>query len=437
MQKKAFSPEEFLSDLFGVAVKAASPDFSKIKEKFPKEVEGKIIVIGAGKAAASMASSFELSAKELWSDSAYQKIQGLVITRYQHGSTCEKIKVVEASHPVPDEAGENAAHQIIQMLKDLTVNDLVVCLISGGGSSLLTVPAEGISLDEKKLINKQLLACGASISEINCVRKHLSKIKGGRLAEIAYPAKIMTYVISDVPGDDPSVIASGPTLPDETTCEDALKIIKKYRIAISELILNQLKSRKLETPKLNAHVFQNMQPPVVMGTAKQSIEAARMYAENAGFNALVLSDSIEGEAADVGKVLGATALWLSENKEKNLPKPLVLISGGETTVTVKNCSGRGGRNTEFLLSLVNTLQGAKNIYAIAADTDGIDGSENNAGAIAGPETLQKAKNKGLSAKDYLERNDAYTFFQGIDGLLLTGPTRTNVNDFRAIVILES
>ncbi len=430
------SAQNLLKELFAVAVKAASPDFHKCLDLFPAPPKGKVIVVGAGKAAASMALSFERVAKERWPESEYQKISGLVITRYHHGLACEKIEVLEASHPVPDEAGEKAAHQIIQRVSGLSEDDLVVCLISGGGSALLTVPADGITLNEKKQINKQLLACGASISEINCVRKHLSKIKGGRLAQFCYPAKVITFLISDVPGDDPGVIASGPTLPDASTCHDALQIIKKYSIQLPMRILNTLANGELETPKKTNPIFSNVAKPVVMATAKQSLEAAKDFAEKQGINAVVLSDCIEGEAREVGKVLGAIALGLSHVDQAGFAKPLLLLSGGESTVTVKG-NGKGGRNAEFLLSLAQTLNGNQWIYSFAADTDGIDGSEDNAGAFCIPETISLGIKQGLSIKDYIARNDAYTYFEQIGALIKTGPTRTNVNDFRAILILES
>ena len=430
------SAQNLLKELFAVAVRAASPDFMKFKDVFPPPPQGKVIVIGAGKAAASMAKSFEHTAKSLWPASDYEKITGLVITRYGHGLACEKIEVVEASHPVPDEAGELAALQIIQKVSGLTKDDLAICLISGGGSALLTAPADGISLNEKKDINKQLLASGASISEINCVRKHLSKIKGGRFAEFCYPAKVHTFIISDVPGDDPSIVASGPTLPDETSCRDALDIIKKYQINVSMPILNRLAKRELETPKKNDPIFDNVLNPIVMATANQSLQAAKDCAQKMGINSIVLSDCIEGEASEVGKVLGAIALGMSHLEQDGFTKPLLLLCGGETTVTVKG-NGRGGRNAEFLLSLTETLGGNENIYAIAADTDGIDGSEDNAGAIMTPMTIKLGNQQGMSINDYLARNDAYSYFENVDALLKTGPTRTNVNDFRAILILES
>ncbi len=426
--------EQFLKDLFTVAVKAATPDFDKFITHFPIPPTGKIIVLGAGKAAASMAKSFEKTAKKRWSEIDYQRLSGLVITRYQHGVECEKIAVVEASHPVPDEAGATATQQMLEMVRDLTPEDLVVCLISGGGSALLTVPADGITFKEKKAINQQLLSCGASISEMNCVRKHLSKIKGGRFAQCCAPAKVLTFVISDVPGDDPSVIASGPTLPDDTTCSDAIEIIQKYGIELPSDILKRLINGELETPKKTNPIFQEATQPIVMGTANQSLQAAKDFAQQHGVHTLILSDCIEGEASEVGKVLGAIALGFSKMEDHAISKPILLLSGGETSVTVKG-NGRGGRNAEFLLSLTQTLQANPTIYALAADTDGIDGSEDNAGAITTPYTLEKAKDKGLSIKDFMVRNDAYTYFQEVDGLIKTGPTRTNVNDFRAILIL--
>ncbi|BDX21635.1 hydroxypyruvate reductase [Polynucleobacter sp. TUM22923] len=432
----ASSAEEILKELFAVAVEAASPDFLKFKDFFPIPPSGRIVVVGAGKAAASMALSFERAAKSFWPNSEYQKISGLVITRYGHGLDCEKIEVIEASHPVPDEAGENAAHLIIQKVSGLTSDDLVVCLISGGDSALLAVPADGISLIEKKAVNKQLLSSGASISEINCVRKHLSKIKGGRLAQFCYPAKVITFVVSDVPGDDPSIIASGPTLPDETSCDDALEIINKYQIKAPAVVLERLKKGDLETPKKTNPIFNDVSKPIVMGTAQQSLQAVKSFAQERGLNTVILSDCMEGEASEVGKVLGAIALGFSQIDQGGFTKPLLLLSGGETTVTVRG-NGRGGRNAEFLLSLTETLNGSKGIYALAADTDGIDGSEDNAGAITTPETIDLGIEKGMSIKDFMARNDAYSYFENIKSLIKTGPTRTNVNDFRAILILES
>lgn len=426
-------PEEFLKDIFKIAVKAAYPEFSKLGSGFPNPPLGRTIVVGAGKAAGSMAQSFERVAKQRWSEQAYSRLTGLVVTRYQHGLDCERIEVIEASHPIPDEAGERAAHQILEAVQNLSVDDLVICLISGGGSALLTIPADGLTLKEKKSINKQLLQSGASISEINCVRKHLSKIKGGRLTKYCHPAKVLTYLISDVPGDDPSVIASGPTLPDMSTCEDALEIIHQYGIEISDQTRCNLEQGAYESPKPTDPEFQNLEPVTVLSTAESALNAVREYALTQGLQAVILSDSIEGEAKDVAKVHGAMASWIRE-KDSFLRKPCLLISGGETTVTVRG-NGRGGRNAEFLLSLLQVIDGKSGIYALAADTDGIDGSENNAGAFFNPETLEDGLSQGLSPKSYLTDNDAYSYFEKLNKLLITGPTRTNVNDFRAILIV--
>lgn len=426
-------PVDFLIDLYRVAVKAAMPDFKSLGLQFPSPKAGKIIVIGAGKAAASMAKSFELAAKEFWSAADYEKICGLVVTRYGHSLACEKIEVIEASHPVPDGAGEVAAKRILELVSNLSANDLVVFLASGGGSSLLAMPIDGVSLDEKKGINKALLQCGASISEINCVRKHLSKIKGGRLAQLCFPAQILTYAISDIPGDDPAIIASGPTTPDESTCADALKVINKYRIDVSEFIRSSLEEAVLETPKKDASIFLTTPSPVVLTTAERSLEAAKAFALSKNICAEIFSDCIEGEAQEVGAVFAAMAKWISK-KDTVLKKPVVLLSGGETTVAVKG-NGRGGRNTEFLLSFANVANGVNGIYAIAADTDGIDGSEDNAGATYSPETIRKGVDAGVDLASHLNANDAYSYFSATRDLLVTGPTRTNVNDFRAILII--
>ena len=428
-------PISFLSTLFKVAVAAAMPNFKELGLKFPTPKSGKIVVIGAGKGAAAMAKSFEQAAKDFWSTADYERLQGLVVTRYGHGLACEKVEVIEASHPVPDKAGQIAAQRILGLISNLSADDLVVFLASGGGSALLTAPIDGITLDEKMMINKELLKCGASIFEINCVRKHLSKIKGGRLAQLCHPAQVLTYAISDIPGDDPSIIASGPTLPDSSTCEDALRVITKYDIQVPGFIRESLKTSALETPKVGDPLFSSIPEPVVLTTAKHSLEAAKRFAEESELNAEILSDSIEGEAQQVGAVFGAMSLWLArKDSDSVLKKPLVLISGGETTVTVKG-NGSGGRNTDFLLSFAHAVHGAEGIYAIAADTDGIDGSEDNAGATYSPKTIQKGHDFGMNLVDCLNKNDSYTFFGAAGDLLVTGPTRTNVNDFRAILII--
>jgi len=428
-------PVSFLRSLFKVAVAAAMPNFKELGLAFPSPMPGKIIVIGAGKGAASMAKSFEQAAKEFWSAADYERIQGLVVTRYGHSIDCEKVEVIEASHPVPDNAGQEAAQRILGLIDNLCSDDLVVFLASGGGSALLTIPVDGVTLDEKRDINKQLLQCGATIFEINCVRKHLSKIKGGRLAQLCHPAKVLTYAISDIPGDDPSIIASGPTLPDASTCKDALRVIDKYSLKVSDFILQGLKSGALETPKESNALFASVLPPVILTTAEKSLDAAKKYAQANELNVEILSDCIEGEAQEVGSVFGAMSKWIARNESDSIfKKPILLISGGETTVTVKG-TGRGGRNTEFLLSFAHAVNGANGIYAIAADTDGIDGSEDNAGATYSPKTIQKGKDFGMDLVERLNCNDSYKFFGATGDLLLTGPTRTNVNDFRAILII--
>ncbi len=417
-------PRQFLRDLYASAVDAVSaekclPAFLPAPSKL-----GRTLVIGAGKGAAAMAKTVE----DHWPGA----ISGLVVTRYGHGAACKQIEVIEAAHPVPDEAGRQAASRMLNMVQGLTENDLVLCLISGGGSALLALPGEGISLEQKQVINKALLKSGAAISEMNCVRKHLSNIKGGRLALACAPARVVTLLISDVPGDDPGIIASGPTLPDPTTCQDALAVLRKYAIGVPANIVQHLESGAGETPKPgDARFARNSQH--VIATAQEALEAAASTARAAGITPYILSDGIEGEARDVALVHAAIARQVAKHGQP-FQKPCVLISGGETTVTVRG-KGRGGRNAEFLLSLAVALEGAENIHAIACDTDGIDGSEDNAGAILGPDSLRRAEALGLRAKSLLENNDGYGFFSALDDLIVSGPTRTNVNDFRAILIL--
>ena len=395
-------PVKLLDDMFAAAVSAAMP--TKDNMPMPKAFPGRTIVIGAGKAAASMAKVVE----DNWQG---HDITGLVITRYQHGLDLTKIKAVEAGHPVPDNAGEEAAREIMRMVSNLTEQDQVICLISGGGSSLLSLPADGVSLKSKQQVNKALLKSGANISEMNTVRKKLSAIKGGRLAVAAYPAKTVTYMISDVPGDDPSVIASGPTVPDETTVDDALAVIEKYNIQLPEDVAAFLKTDAAETPDVSHPAFALGRMHMI-AKPQQSLEAAAKVANDAGIKSLILGDSIEGEAKEVAKVMAGMARQ-AVNFNQPMPIPCVLISGGETTVTVSSAEGdlgRGGRNAEFLLSLTHELAGAE-VYAIAADTDGIDGTEDNAGAIMTPQSFLRALEAGLSTADYLKRHDAYNFFK--------------------------
>ena len=414
--------QDILRQLFDAAIAAADPE-SCVPPHMPPDDGGRLIVIGAGKASAAMARAVERH----WSG----PLDGLVVTRYGHGVPCERIEIVEAAHPVPDAAGEAAAARILAKLAGLRAQDRVLALISGGGSALLAAPAAGVSLAEKRAITAALLKSGASIGEMNCVRKHLSAIKGGRLAAAAWPAPVLTLAISDVPGDDPAVIASGPTVPDPTTAAEALAIIERYRIEIPAKLRERLQSGELETPKpgdprLTASDSRLVASPRLM------LEVAAAEARCLGIEPLILGDALEGEAREVGKVLAGVALSCARHGSP-ARKPCVLLSGGETTVTVRG-QGRGGRNSEFLLGLALALDGAPGIDALAADTDGIDGSEDNAGAFVGPDTLARAKAAGVDVRTCLAGNDAWYCFSQLGDLLVTGPTRTNVNDFRAILI---
>lgn len=419
-----FNPRQFLLELYDSAVSAVSAE-KCLPAYLPKPPSnGRTLVIGAGKGAAAMARAVERH----WQG----EISGLVVTRYEHGVDCQHIEVVEAAHPVPDEAGRAAAGRMLKMVQGLTENDLVLCLITGGGSALLSLPAPGITLEQKQALNKALLRSGATISEMNCVRKHLSAIKGGRLALACAPARVVTLLISDVPGDDPGVIASGPTLPDPTTCDDALAVLRKYRIEVPPNVRTYLETGEGETPKPGDPRFARNEHHVI-AVAQDALEAAADYAEQAGIRPYILSDGIEGESRDVALVHAAMARQVA-TRGQPFQKPCVIISGGETTVTVRG-SGRGGRNAEFLLSLAVALEGHPGIHAVACDTDGIDGSEDNAGALYGPDSLARGAEKDLRAKALLENNDGYGFFSALDDLVVSGPTRTNVNDFRAVLIL--
>ena len=370
-------------------------------------------------------------------------VSGLVVTRYGHipprpAGLSTRIEIIEAAHPVPDAASLHAALRIRGLAEGLTEDDLVVCLISGGGSALLTLPVAGLDLVDKQRINKALLECGADIREMNCVRKHLSRIKGGQLAAACWPAQVVTLAISDVPGDDVSVIASGPTVEDTTSCSDALEILAKYAITVPETVKNALKTGALETPKPGDQRFVRNSVRVI-ATPNDSLQAAAEEARALGIETRILSDDIEGESRDVGKVHAALARYMLRNT-LHRSRPLLLLSGGETTVTVKQhpagtCRGRGGRAGEFCMGLAQALQGEPRIWALVADTDGIDGVEDNAGAFVTPDTLVRGLTAGAKLRDYLERNDAYGYFSTVGGLFTTGPTHTNVNDFRAMLIL--
>lgn len=404
-----------LKNLFSAAIAAADPAL-RVPPYLPKPPKGRTIVVGAGKASAAMA----LAVEEHWK----ADLSGLVITRYGHGAPCRMIEIIEASHPVPDANGRDAALRMGELVKGLTPDDLVLCLISGGGSALLAAPAPGLTLEDKQNVNRQLLSCGAPISEMNCVRKHLSALKGGRLAATAYPAEVVSLIISDVPGDDPAIVASGPTVPDPTTRQDALAILRKYKFDLPAHVWAFLETPAAETPKPGDPRFARVRTEMIAAPA-QSLAAAAKLARDAGYKVIDLGDRIEGEARDVAQAQANQALATKG--------PAVILSGGETTVTLKG-KGRGGRNAEFALALAIALEGRANISAIAGDTDGIDGSEDNAGALVTADTLARARAKGFDAKAFLANNDAYGFFQGLGDLVVTGPTRTNVNDFRAILI---
>jgi len=415
---------DLLRAMFDAAIEAASP--ALCLRPFLQKLQppkGRTIVVGAGKAAAAMAQAIETQ----WP----HPVSGLVVTRYGHGADLKRIELVEAAHPVPDAAGRAAAGRILQAVQNLSEDDLVIALISGGGSALLALPAPGLSLDDKQAVNRALLKSGAPISAMNVVRKHLSAIKGGQLAAAAAPARLVAYAISDVPGDDLSIIASGPTVPDPSTYADALAILARYHIEPPPAVLAHLQSgaagRIGETPKPGDAAFARASTEIV-ATPMKSLEAAAALARQQGYEVEILGDAIEGEAREVAAEHARLA-----QAAKAAGRRLAIISGGETTVTVRG-SGRGGRNCEYLLALAIALDGAADIWAVAGDTDGIDGSEDNAGAIVTPHTLSRAAKRGLEAQALLAGNDSYRLFQTLDYLIVTGPTRTNVNDFRAILV---
>ena len=427
-------PRAFLRALFDAAVARALPShrIAAFLPAPPDPAKGRTLVLGAGKAGGAMAAAIDAA----WPASA--PLSGLVVTRYGHVPPAYmaapgRIDVLEAAHPVPDEAGRRAAQRSLALTEGLGPDDLVLCLISGGASALLALPAAGVTFEQKQAINKALLKSGAAIDEMNCVRKHLSAIKGGRLATRCAPATVVTLLISDVPGDAPEVIASGPTVPDPTTCADALAILARYGIELPPAARAGLESGAFESPKPGDPRFAGHAVHMI-ATPQQSLEAAAAIARAAGIDAHILSDEIEGESREVGKVHAAMARAVAR---RNAPfaRPCVILSGGETTVTVKSKAGRGGRATEFLMGCAIALQGERGVFVLAADTDGIDGVEDNAGAIVAPDTLARAVAKGLKAQDFLDRNDAYNFFAPLGDLVVPGPTFTNVNDFRALLIV--
>ena len=432
-------PQEFLQTLFQAAVTRALP-LHNTAAFLPPPPKGRTLVLGAGKAGGAMAQAVEA----LWPSDA--PLSGLVVTRYGHtpprpAGLVARIEVVEAAHPVPDAAGLDAAQRILALTQGLTADDLVLCLISGGGSALLTLPAQGLSLQDKQRINQQLLESGAHIGEMNCVRKHLSRIKGGRLGAACAPARVVTLTISDVPGDDPSTIASGPTVADASTCTDALEILRRYGIEVPQAVHLALQEGTLETPKPGDSAFSGHGLHLI-ATPQQSLQAAADAARAAGIAAYILSDEIEGESREVAKVHAALARAVAKGQGA-FQKPCVILSGGETTVTIRprapgaadTPKGRGGRAGEFCMGLAQALQGMDGVWALAADTDGIDGVEDNAGAQVAPDTLARAAALGLKITDHLQRNDAYGYFSALGDLVVTGPTHTNVNDFRAVLVL--
>ena len=413
--------KETLLKIMFAALRASKPEGNF--KYIPSKPEGKTIILGAGKASASMARAFE----QIYP----HKIEGLVVTRYGHSEKTKYIKVLEASHPIPDRNGLNATNKIIELARKATDKDLVIFLISGGASALLFSPIKGISFEEKQYLNNMLLKSGARINEINIVRQSISAIKGGRLSHLINPSNLITYAISDIPGDDPKFIGSGPTVNSNVKVEDAIRILKKYKIDISPNILKIIKKNNIPITDETPFYF--------VSTPMMALEAAKKEASKIGFLPFILTDKLEGEAYEEGRKMAELAIKIKyEGKYKNtfLEKPIVLLSGGETTVTVKG-SGYGGRNSEFMLSMAKRLNGLNGIYSLAIDTDGIDGNMDNAGSYISPQTLKKANEKNLNLDKFLKLNDSYTFFKEIDDLIITKPTLTNVNDFRAVLILPS
>lgn len=417
------APQTLLADMFAAAVNAARPE-NCLAAHLPPPPKGRTVVIGAGKASAAMARVAEQHLQG--------NVSGCVVTRYGHAVDCQHIEIIEAAHPVPDQAGIQAARQILDMVGNLTADDLVIALISGGGSALLPMPAPGITLSDKQDISRQLLRSGATISQMNTVRRHLSAIKGGHLAAACYPARVVNLIISDIPGDNPADVASGPTVADTTTCADALEILQRYKVNVPDSVRRILEEGVSETVKPDHPHMANVDTRVI-ASSQHALMAAADVARQAGITPVVLGDAIEGESREVAIVMAAIANQVRRHGQP-AQTPCVLLSGGETTVTVRG-EGRGGRNVEFLLSLALALQGADRVYAVAGDTDGVDGQEETAGAFVFPDTLERAHTLGMAPRHFLDNNNAHEFFERLDNTLVTGPTLTNVNDFRAILIL--
>jgi glycerate 2-kinase len=417
-----FDPKSFLASIFHAAVAAADPE-KTIRAHLPQKPRGRTIVVGAGKGAAQMAAAFE----KAWDG----PLAGLVVTRYGYAAPTTRIEVLEAAHPVPDENGLKASRRLLEAVSDLTEDDLVVALICGGGSALLPAPADGLTLADEVAVNEALLASGAPISAMNTIRKHVSAIKGGRLAAAAWPAKVVSLVVSDIPGDDPALVASGPTVPSVGSRQDALAAISAYGMKLPEAVMTHINSPAADAPQPSDERFARNEVSLI-ASAAVSLEAAAAEAARQGIPAVILSDAIEGEAREVGSVHAAIAREVAWRNRPFSP-PVLILSGGETTVTLK-AKGKGGRNTEFLLSLAIGIDGLDGVHALAADTDGIDGSEDNAGAFCDGTTVARMRAAGVDAKSRLARNDAWTAFHAVGDLFVPGPTGTNVNDLRAILI---
>ena len=415
-------PRALLRRMFDAAINAAQPSLC-IPRYLPQPPRGRLVVIGAGKASAAMARAVE--------DHWRGELSGVVVTRYGYDVPCQRIEIIEAAHPVPDAAGLAASERILQAVQNLRSEDLVLCLISGGGSALLVRPLPGLTLEDKQAVNRALLRSGATIGEMNCVRRHLSAIKGGRLAAACHPAPVLSLLISDVPGDNPMDIASGPTVADPTTCADALAILRRRGIDVPHNVLQILESGRGESLKPGDPRLTTSQVRII-AAPQLALEAAAQLARDAGIAPLILGDGIEGEARDVGKVMAGIARQVATHGQP-CAAPCLLLSGGETTVTVRG-HGRGGRNVEFLLALAIALDHRAGIHALAGDTDGVDGSEEIAGAYVGPDSLARAQAQGINPGSSLANNDAHSFFQALGDAVITGPTLTNVNDFRAILI---
>lgn len=419
-----FDPRALFGGLFTAAVAAADPE-RVIRDFLPQKPKGRTLVIGAGKASAQMAAAFE----QAWDG----PLEGLVVTRYGYAAPCERIEVIEAAHPVPDEAGLVASRRLLESVEGLTSDDLVVALISGGGSALLPSPPDGMSLADEIAVNEALLASGAPISAMNTLRKHLSTIKGGRLARAAHPAQVVSLIVSDIPGDNPAFVASGPTVPDRAAREEALAIVRDYGLKLPDAALLHLRSEAAEAPSPDDPAFAGNEVHVIASAAR-SLEAAAEEARRCGTEAVILSDAIEGEARDVAGMHAAIAREIAA-RDRPFRKPVLLLSGGETTVTIRGKGGKGGRNSEFLLALALAIEGVEGVHAFAADTDGIDGSEDNAGAFADFTSAARIRAAGIDPKQALGRNDAWTAFDAVGDLFAPGPTGTNVNDLRAILVV--